>query len=204
MRAILLALLFLVTLPVQARQNLVCFTQHGLTSVLATVVNPQQLLQNSFGHSVLSQHSCDVVEIPPGSQATPAGFYTSGNGFIFPLFRIEYSTTRQQMFAADGIFSTNEWVLAPSGVCPGCLHIVPRQQYYVPPPAPMMQYRENRYVPHEYRQHYRQDRHSVPHRNFTFDDLKRERARRKMEEERWERMGERRDRRFRHEDRHHH
>lgn len=114
MRIALTFVLSLLFLPAFAQEemrpyNLVCFEKQGITDTLNKVVNMQQFLRND---SILRSGSCDFAKIPKGSSARSAGFHKSENGFIFPLFRVRYSTTGQRMYAADGIFSTRQWRLS--------------------------------------------------------------------------------------------
>lgn len=86
--------------------SLVCFEYAGLTHRLDAVINAQQFLRND---SMLRSRSCDFAQVPAGSSAQFSRFYQSKNGFIFPLFRLFYSTTRQRMYSADGIFDVQHW-----------------------------------------------------------------------------------------------
>lgn len=119
MRTVLIVLALLLstfnTTPASAQNrpwSLVCFEQEGLQNVLARVVNIQQFLQNSLGQTAdinfIRRQGCDYAQIPSGSTARSAGVYQSEQ-FIFPLFRATFSTTGQQMYAADGIFRREEW-----------------------------------------------------------------------------------------------
>jgi hypothetical protein len=114
MRIALTIALSIFLLPAFAQEekrpyNLVCFEKQGIIDSLNKVVNMQQFLRNG---SILRSRSCDFAKIPKGSTALSAGFHKSDNGFIFPLFRVRYSTTGQRMYAADGIFSTSQWHLS--------------------------------------------------------------------------------------------
>jgi hypothetical protein len=95
--------------------NLICFSKKGLTTILSRVVNSQQFLRNDLGQTVsrkkMVNQGCDFVKIPANSTARRAGFYQSKEGFIFPIFGVTYSTTGQNMYAADGIFLTKHWRL---------------------------------------------------------------------------------------------
>lgn len=86
--------------------SLVCFERAGLSRSLEAVVNAQQFLRNG---SIMRNKSCDFAQVPAGSTARFSGFYESKNGFIFPLFRLAYSTTGQRMYSADGIFDVKHW-----------------------------------------------------------------------------------------------
>lgn len=86
--------------------SLVCFERSEMIHSLDKVVNQQQFLRND---SVLRNKGCGFAQIPAGSTARSSGFHQSGNGFIFPLFRVTYATTGQKMHAADGIFRAEHW-----------------------------------------------------------------------------------------------
>lgn len=90
----------------QRPYSLVCFERAGLTRSLAAVINAQQFLRNG---SILRNKSCDFAQVPAGSRARFSEFYHNKNGFIFPLFRLTYSTTGQRMYSADGIFDVEHW-----------------------------------------------------------------------------------------------
>jgi hypothetical protein len=89
----------------QARR-LVCFEASGLEGSLSGVVNAQQFLRNDPS---LKSGSCDFAVIPPNSTARFQTFLQTEGGFIFPIYRVRYGTTRQQMYAADGIFLASAW-----------------------------------------------------------------------------------------------
>ncbi len=89
----------------QARR-LVCFEVSGIEGSLSGVTNAQQFLRNDLS---LKNGSCDFAIIPPGSTARFQTFLQTENGFIFPIYRVRYGTTGQQMFAADGIFLASGW-----------------------------------------------------------------------------------------------
>lgn len=89
----------------QARR-LVCFEASGLEGSLTGVVNAQQFLRNDPG---LKSGSCDFAAIPPNSTARFQNFLQTEKGFIFPIYRLRYGTTKQQMYAADGIFLASAW-----------------------------------------------------------------------------------------------
>lgn len=101
--------------------QLVCFKAKGLTKILDKIVNPQQFLSNRLGQTVsqraMSRNGCDYVQIPSGSQAMLNDFHTTPNKFIFPLFRVRYATTRQNMFVADGIFLAESWIRKNNRAC---------------------------------------------------------------------------------------
>lgn len=86
--------------------QLVCFEQKGLEQSLSKVVNAQQFLNNDRS---LQSGSCTFVQIPAGSTARYLGIYQSDGGFLYPIYRIAYSTTGQRMYAADGIFRDRNW-----------------------------------------------------------------------------------------------
>ena len=90
----------------EARWQLVCFDKTNLTKSLDEVVNPQQFLRND---RVMKRGSCDFVQVPSGSTARFSGFHESREGFIFPTFQIQYATTGQRMYGADGIFLSSGW-----------------------------------------------------------------------------------------------
>jgi hypothetical protein len=95
--------------------TLVCFTQLGLEKVLSEIVNAQQFLRNSMGQTVskkkMSRAGCDYAQVPVGTVADPTGFFSSQKGFTFPVFRLRFSTTNQEMYSADGIFESESWIL---------------------------------------------------------------------------------------------
>lgn len=86
--------------------QLVCFEQTGLKASLDKVVNAQQFLRND---RILRSGSCDFAQIPAGSSARYLGIHSSGNGFLYPMYRVTYGTTGQRMFAVDGIFRSPDW-----------------------------------------------------------------------------------------------
>lgn len=98
-----------VFLPAHAQSwpwQLVCFGKEGLTKSLDKVVNSQQFLRND---RILKSGRCDFAQIPPNSTARFSGFHETNAGFIFPTFQVRYSTTRQRMYAADGVFLSRAW-----------------------------------------------------------------------------------------------
>lgn len=86
--------------------QLVCFEQDGMIASLNKVVNAQQFLRND---SMLRSGSCAFARLPAGSTARFIGIHSSPQGFLYPVYRVTYATTGQQMYAADGIFRADQW-----------------------------------------------------------------------------------------------
>lgn len=86
--------------------QLVCFEQDGMTASLNKVVNAQQFLRND---SILRSGSCAFAQLPAGSTARFISIHSSPQGFLYPIYRVTYATTGQRMYAADGIFRTDQW-----------------------------------------------------------------------------------------------
>jgi len=118
MRRLLILVAALVTLAAPAAKAqsepgvLVCFSQDGLEHVLSHVVNPMQLINNSFGQTIRPQDinnaGCDF------SQQQLAGglfgdFYVNDHGLIFPLIEVRNGPRGNYMWAPDGVFQTSGW-----------------------------------------------------------------------------------------------
>jgi hypothetical protein len=86
--------------------QLVCFEQGGMTASLNKVVNAQQFLRND---SILRSGSCAFAQLPAGSTARFIDIHSSPQGFLYPIYRVTYASTGQRMYAADGIFRTDQW-----------------------------------------------------------------------------------------------
>ena len=97
------------SLPAHAQNmpwKLVCFGREGLAESLDKVINAQQFLRSD---RILKSGRCDFAQIPPNSTARFSGFHETSEGFIFPTFQVRYSTTKQRMYAADGVFLSSAW-----------------------------------------------------------------------------------------------
>ncbi len=86
--------------------RLVCFEERALIKTLDGVVNAQQFLRND---STLRNGSCDFAKVPSGSTARYLGVHQTQNGFLYPIYRVTYATTGQTMYAADGVFRSDQW-----------------------------------------------------------------------------------------------
>lgn len=86
--------------------QLVCFGQDGIEDTLNKVVNAQQFLRND---STLKSGSCDFAQLPAGSSARFIDIHSSPKGFLYPIYRVTYATTGQRMYAADGVFRSDQW-----------------------------------------------------------------------------------------------
>ena len=113
---ILVAALVTFTAPLAHAQSepgkLVCFTQEGLEEVLSHVVNPMQLINNSFGQVIrpqdINRAGCDFSS-QPLSDALFGDFYVNDHGLIFPLVEVRNGPRGTYMWAPDGVFRTSGW-----------------------------------------------------------------------------------------------
>ncbi|MCD5381660.1 MAG: hypothetical protein LR008_03760 [Candidatus Pacebacteria bacterium] len=121
MRFFILAFLFLVApTMVFADENrriptISCFSLEGLQAALNKITNEQQVLRNSYGHTInhrdFSKYGCTTLVVPSGSYARKYGFHQSKD-FIFPVFDVWYENTNQHMYSIDGILTKNNWMVS--------------------------------------------------------------------------------------------
>jgi hypothetical protein len=102
------------TTPASAQTRLVCFTEAGYKTVVDRVVNQMQFINNRLGQTAdinyIRRQGCDYSN-KPVADALLSDIYETDQGFIFPIFRARLGPTRQLMYVADGIFTSNEWVI---------------------------------------------------------------------------------------------
>lgn len=118
MRRFLILVAAMVTLAAPAAHAqsepgvLVCFDQEGLEEVLSHVVNPMQLINNSFGQTIRPQDinhaGCDFSS-QRLSDALFGDFYVNDHGLVFPLIEVRNGPQGNYMWAPDGVFQTRDW-----------------------------------------------------------------------------------------------